>query len=356
MATTTTAHKDSAEFINTLGSFTDSGGQASLTLSFFHAVPFKFTAPNGITNFVYTAGALAAELGTAPFYLYQTYKIDSFELWITGTSFGGHPPQSKAFMNFYMTEWALPPSGAGGDLFSIKPMRLPGTKWKTFTIPQTEIGAGTGGEGTRSSGDNQILSQKCTNPVYFIDVFGTAENYAGNKVASDPLPTFGSRGIDTTYWQGILFQYQQSLGTLAKGQNWFISTMYKVSVTFKGIRIQRIPAEVIYRYEDDEFDTETLRIDHQECPNKFRSNVKSLGSDFENACSIDGIPKLRRTHRISPYSTDRPVGNKRRRPETLPQLHPVRQSQETPMGRDICTGTQQHVDQTTGTERRQDDK
>ena len=108
-----------------------------------------------------------------------------------------------------------------------------------MNIPTVESAVDVGGTdagAVHGSGENQLLHVTVANPVYQVSTRDGTGTIQGSKVASDPLPTMTNYAFDTTPWQGALLQISLALG-VDSGNQYFVGTMFRVNVTFSGIRL-----------------------------------------------------------------------------------------------------------------------
>lgn len=80
-----------------------------------------------------------------------------------------------------------------------------------------------------------MLSLQVENPAYQINVFGYNIDNSGNKVASDPLPTYSSCGLDGTPWTYAIMQFERYAGTTSVPSLQYIFYVLKINITLYGI-------------------------------------------------------------------------------------------------------------------------
>lgn len=356
MATTTKEQGNSSQFVDTVGAFTETHGGSTFSLSYFEHGAHLVNNHRDVGNDShYISGTdVANALGTDLFQLYQHYKINSFEFWITGTNAAADQNQ-KEQLQCSLVEWNLPLAVSSGAFASLNAEILPGCKWKSISLPQYLNSESAAGGTYTGPGDQNVLSGMCRNPIYQINVFGVNTPNSGNKVASDPLPTYSSRGIDVTPWGSIIFQWRRILGELID-YDWYYSYTYKVNITFSGLRLQGLGPNAlsVSTKPDTEYNRCIIRGTVKGATSPFsHGRQNSLGTDSKKRTTAVDIHGVRREG-MCEKSSRRAKRDERRRRRALALLPTICESPEESLGGNIRAGIEEHVATPTGSTQRID--
>lgn len=345
---------------NTAGPQTSTTGGSTLELTYMHfnAYTVDGNRRNGATDtLVYTSNNIRAHLGAELFYLYQSYAIKRMEIWVTGTE-SDADTQYKRQIGMWIMPWTMPLAN-GGTPYGFTPAYMPGAKWTIMSLPQYGTTDGHNDSGMNAPSDRNMLNCTCSEPKYEVQTF-TETNPGGIKLMTGHLPTVAKGALDTTQWNGFLFQYERNLGP-AVVFDWYYGLMWRITVEFKGIRLQQ-PFHSLSDPDYSEHDkptrlsgpNRTARPNYgsEQTRKMLRSRSNYVGSDAEDGRSSEAIHTVQRKPKKCKEQCCRATRKERRRRATLACIHPVRQPEETTVGWNICPGAEEYVDQAIRSEQR----
>ena len=292
-----------SQFIDTVGGFTGIGGGGSdhQTISAFVDLTVNLVNPTlQITQFLSaTLAALISATGYTPVKLFQFYKVKELTIWIMDIDYGADWTAEMQMWNVYLAPWRNAQYMNASNIVTIKPNYIPGCVWKNMSAPST-------GSRTQASNDssssNQMLSIKIHNPAFEMETYGkTSSTQTGTQMNNTFIPTYSSRGLDTTQWHAAVGRLKRQSGYSPLPNRIYLLYMTKTVYEFTGLRC-------IYTSELDDYLPTDEDIAARQVITVYESNPNrnNMGNDTKNKNTDSDITIVHSEDEDNNQSPNRP--------------------------------------------------